>query len=117
MSILCCDKEMATYATGYKLTEEVQFFDIIQDEEIVLVVFQPSFDCLYDDILLSSILLWKVELRGDLGVVRCQCFDALSLCPEDNLVVVLIAISVRDNQFRFADSSQTTDSLDVVILG
>ncbi len=91
--------------------EHTRLVEVIEDEQPAGVRFQPGFDGLHDQCLLSGILLRQIEPGGDVAVGAVERLQGIGAHPEDGAILLAVAIGVFDGELGFADAAQATDGL------
>ena len=66
---------------------------------------EPCSDCLCCDLLFLGIPFRQVEQSGNGAIRSGECFLILGSCPQDGLVLLMVAIGVFDGHVSFAYAS------------
>src|SRR6266487_5981019 len=104
-------QDMAAWNRREKRRQQVQLVGVVQDEQPCAVFLQPCLDCRNGDLLIARLLFGQVEQGGDDAVGGDQVFAGLGACPQNGLVVLVVAIGVLDGDLRLADAAQSADGL------
>lgn len=68
----CCEHDMPPAARRQVVSDEVEILDVIQDEQPVWLIFEPTLDGSYCLALVLFILLWQLQHARQVHKVACQ---------------------------------------------
>ena len=75
------------------------------------VALKPAFHRYNDEMLILLILFGEVQEMCNAHKICHERLKGIGLDPQDNVVVVLIAIGIFDSRLCLADATQSTDGL------
>src|SRR6266699_925366 len=74
---------------------------------------EPLLDCFDDQELVLLVLLRETEQLSYLPISCDHSFSGISRDPKDRPVVLSMSVGVFDGKLRFADTSKSSDGLDL----
>src|SRR2546421_10767791 len=94
-----------------ELLDHGQVIGIVEDEQPVGTIGQPGFDRLNYDYQIWFILLWKIQQMSNGHKRGDQFLLLIGTDPQNGMIVLTIPIGIFDRQLRFANSTQSSDSI------
>src|SRR5258708_40158027 len=103
------EQEMPFARRRKKVACQPKIIGIVNNEQAVPIIDKLLFDCFDDEMLVWFIFNREINKSGNADKAFDQGFKAGRIDPQNEVVLISVAISILDGNLRFADASKTGD--------
>jgi hypothetical protein len=107
----CGQENMPIATDGEKVGDQVKVISVIQNEQPSCVVNQLLLDGCNDKVLILLVLLWQAQQPCERHEVGDERLGRSSPDPQDEAVLLTVAIGISHRDLRLANATQAADSL------